>query len=234
RLQQDLLVLTSFNENETLHWRPSWFKQGPFSEKFWTLQNPPNVVTERMPQLNKGRNYYTRRMRRNDDLPPTYIKSWDHWRWYCGVYGIPDDFLCEEQIRLMSLGLPRDQSGSLCAPPAHPLYPEPRPLGHGSYILDPFTYISHLPSKFRSINHAASTKERMEVVVVLSNGELKVESWAKFFMQSSQNGHLTEYDEQPADGSECVYDSALKEQGPGRRWSYLPWTREQEQSCEPE
>ena len=114
RLQQDLLILTSFNENETLHWRPSWFKQESFSERFWTLQNPPNVITERIPHVKKGWDYYTRRMRRYEDSPPTYIKNWDHWRQYCDLYGVPYDYLCEEQVKLMRMGLPRDNNGSLC------------------------------------------------------------------------------------------------------------------------
>lgn len=112
-LQHDLLILTSFNENETLHWRPSWFKQEDFSERFWTLHNPPNVVTERIPQISRGRQYYMRRMRRTEDVPPAYIKSWDHWRWYCDMYGVPHDFLCEGHIKLISLGLPQDENGLL-------------------------------------------------------------------------------------------------------------------------
>ena len=117
RFQQDLLILTSINENETIHWRPSWFNQQPFSETFWTLHNPPNVVTERIPRMNRGRQYYTRRMRRADDLPPLYIKTWDHWRRYCDMYGIPHDFLSEVQIELIRLGLPRDREDSICGKP---------------------------------------------------------------------------------------------------------------------
>jgi hypothetical protein len=49
RFQQDLLVLTDLNDNSTLHWRPAWFVQESFSKKFWTLHNPPNVVTEKLP-----------------------------------------------------------------------------------------------------------------------------------------------------------------------------------------
>ena len=113
RLQQDLLILTSFNENETLHWRPSWFKQEPFSESFWTLHNPPNVVTERVPSGTRGRDCFTRRMRCGSSQPP-FIKTWDHWRHYCNLYGVPYDFLCEEQVELMRLGLPRDEAGSVC------------------------------------------------------------------------------------------------------------------------
>ncbi|KAF1834149.1 hypothetical protein BDW02DRAFT_569291 [Decorospora gaudefroyi] len=115
RLQQDLLVLSSLNENSTLHWRPSWFAQEPFSKQFWTLQNPPNVVTEKLPStVPQGREYYTRRMRREDDAPPYYIKSWEHWERYCEMYGIPQDFLCKEQVELIRVGLPRDKKGMLC------------------------------------------------------------------------------------------------------------------------
>jgi hypothetical protein len=115
RFQQDLLILTSFNDNETLHWRPSWFKQEPYSKHFWTLYNPPNVVTEHLPD-NKPRKrlVYTRRMRRAEDDPPSYIKTWDQWYHVCDLRGVPHDFLCKEQVELMRLGLSRDGSGKLC------------------------------------------------------------------------------------------------------------------------
>ena len=114
RFQQDLLMLTSINENEIIHWRPSWFNQEPFSKKFWTLQNPPSVVTERIPHKYKGRQYYTRRTRQAEDPPPLFIKTWDHWRTYCDMYGLPYEFLSEGQIELMRLGLPRDEQGNIC------------------------------------------------------------------------------------------------------------------------
>jgi hypothetical protein len=114
RFQQDLLVLTSFNENETLHWRPSWFKQTPYSQHFWTLYNPPNVVTEQLPHTAKGRAVYTRRIRRSDDVPPALIKTWDDWYHVCELRGVPGDFLSGEQIELMRLGLPRDTEGFIC------------------------------------------------------------------------------------------------------------------------
>jgi hypothetical protein len=50
RLQLDLLLLTSFPDNSTLYWRPPWFAQLPPPLSHWTLHNPPNVVTERLPQ----------------------------------------------------------------------------------------------------------------------------------------------------------------------------------------
>jgi hypothetical protein len=115
RLQQDLLILTGFNDNSSLHWRPAWFDEGRFEGSMWTLHNPPNVVTEPLPNNRKGMQLYTRRMRRGSDLLPQYIKSWDHWARYCDIYGIPHDFLSEEQVRLMRTGLPRAADGSsLC------------------------------------------------------------------------------------------------------------------------
>ncbi|KAJ4374198.1 hypothetical protein N0V83_002939 [Neocucurbitaria cava] len=233
RFQQDLLILTSINENETIHWRPWWFEQGRFSERFWTLQNPPNVVTERIPGVYRGRQYYARRMRQEDDPPPLYVKTWDHWRRYCDMYGIPHDFLCEGQIELMRLGLPRDQQGDICATLSHPLYPEPQPPGRGRYILDPKTYVTHLPRKFHSVNHSASDPSDVEVVVIHSDGALKVELRENLFMHPSQWTHFDGYGGYRLDEPQIVDERAPKEQGPGRRWSYLPWTKEQEESCEP-
>jgi hypothetical protein len=116
RFQQDLLVLTGLNDNSTLHWRPTWFTQESLSKNFWTIHNSPNVVTEKLlSTVPQGREYYTRRMRRDDDAPPPpYIKDWDHWRHYCDMYGIPHDFLCEEQVSFMRMGLPRNENGVLC------------------------------------------------------------------------------------------------------------------------
>ena len=114
RHQQDLLVLTSLSNNSTLHWRPAWFKQDPFNKKFWTLHNPPNVVTEKISDTNYAtKEYYTRRMRRPGDHESLYIKSWDHWIRYCDMYGVSYDFLCEEQIALMHLGLHRNAKGRI-------------------------------------------------------------------------------------------------------------------------
>lgn len=113
RFQQDLIILTGFHENDTLHWRPSWFQQEPFSTNFWTLYNPPNVVTELLPGSKLGRLVYTRRMRHSSDPTPSYIKTWAHWDRVCDLRGIPRDFLCEKQIELMRLGLPRDAGGNI-------------------------------------------------------------------------------------------------------------------------
>jgi hypothetical protein len=124
RFLQDLLVLTGLNDNSTLHWRPTWFVQDSFSKEFWTLQNPPNVVTEKLPStVPQGREYYTRRMRRESDPPPLYIKSWDHWYRYCDMYGVPYDFLSEKQVEFMRLGLPRNEMGALCRTFSRPMAP---------------------------------------------------------------------------------------------------------------
>ena len=115
RLQQDLLILTGFNDNYTLYWRPAWFSQTTSANRMWTLHNPPNVVTEALPNDCKGVQMYSRRMRRVNDPPPQYIASWDHWKRYCDLYGVPFDFLCEEQVRLMRVGLLRSSDESLCS-----------------------------------------------------------------------------------------------------------------------
>lgn len=114
RLQQDLLVLTSFNDNSTLHWRPSWFPQGPFSGRFWTLHNRPDVVTECLPNHSHGRQVFTRRMRRAGERLSSYIRDDNRWKSYCKQFGVPEDFLCAEQIELMRLGLPKSIDGTLC------------------------------------------------------------------------------------------------------------------------
>ncbi|KAF2691615.1 hypothetical protein K458DRAFT_269862, partial [Lentithecium fluviatile CBS 122367] len=147
RLQQDLLNLTSFNDNSTLRWRPSWFIEPKSSSRFWTLHNPLHVVTELLPQHHLGEPVMTRRFRRPGDAPPVYLKDWKAWKRYCDLYGVPYDFLCEDQVRLLRLGLPRREDGMICVPPSWPLYPEPQPFSESNYILDPDTYYS-LPRKF--------------------------------------------------------------------------------------
>ncbi|CAN9294849.1 unnamed protein product [Alternaria alternata] len=232
RHQQDLLVLTSLNDNSTLHWRPSWFEQVPFNDSFWTLHNPPNVVTEKLPSsVPQSKDYYTRRMRQQGDRPPIYIKTWDHWDRYCELYGVPPDFLSEYQVGLMRLGLPRTEKGALCALPSYPLYPEPQPRGCGHYILDPSTYTTHLPSKFRSINHDAEFPEDVQVVVVHSDVALIVER-----KDEMHKHHIkwTLSDGKTENGDDSGYDvvsDSLKQQGPARRWTYVPWTSEQDESC---
>ncbi|KAJ4357438.1 uncharacterized protein N0V89_002013 [Didymosphaeria variabile] len=122
RLQQDLLVLTSFVDNSSLTWRPSWFSDdSSYQSVFWTLHNPPHVVTEEMPkeavygkQALWRAGVMTRRMRKEGDREPLWMKTQAQWERYCDMYGIPYDFLCEDQIRLLRLGLPRSNDGQLC------------------------------------------------------------------------------------------------------------------------
>ncbi|EDU50101.1 hypothetical protein PtrSN002B_011364 [Pyrenophora tritici-repentis] len=232
RLQLDLLNLTSFNDNSTLHWRPSWFKQDPFNKKSWTLHNPPAVVTEKIPSTHyAAKEYYTRRMRRSGDRQPLYIKDWSQWRRYCDMYGVPYDFLCEEQIELMRLGLPKNADGEITSPPISPLYPEPQPLGCGRYILHPETYSTHLPRKFHSVNHDAEELAKVEAVIVHSDGALKVEPRENMFIHDSQWTHYDGYGQYRDDELYFMDDRAPKQQGRSRRWSYLPWTNEQAESC---
>lgn len=113
RLQQDLLILTSFNDNSTLYWRPAWFTQGSFLGNMWTFHNPPDVVTEQLPNDHRGIQLFTRRIRRANDPLPQYVKSWSHWRRYCDLYGIPHDFLSKEQVHLTRMGLVRSSDGLL-------------------------------------------------------------------------------------------------------------------------
>jgi hypothetical protein len=118
RFQQDLLILTSFNDNSSLHWRPSWFPQDVYAKTFWTLHNPPDVVTELLPHAPRGRLVYSRRMRIPSDPLPIHIKTTEHWNHVCDLQGVPRDYLCERHIELMRLGLPRDAQGRLTG--AHP------------------------------------------------------------------------------------------------------------------
>ncbi|CAN9240758.1 unnamed protein product [Alternaria alternata] len=172
RHQQDLLVLTSLNDNSTLHWRPSWFKQVPFNDSFWTLHNPPDVVTEKLPSsVPQSKDYYTRRMRQQGDRPPIYIETWDHWDRYCELYGVPLDFLSEDQVGLMRLGLPRTEKGALC--------------------------------------ERKDEMPKHHIKWTLSDGK-------------TENGGDSGYD---------AVSNSLNQQGPARRWTYVPWTSEQDESC---
>lgn len=64
RLQQDVLILTSFNDKPSLYLRPAWFKEEYTSGRMWTLHNPPNVVTQLLPNAFGVMQMYTRCMRR--------------------------------------------------------------------------------------------------------------------------------------------------------------------------
>ncbi|KAF2032222.1 hypothetical protein EK21DRAFT_61407 [Setomelanomma holmii] len=207
RLQRDLLILTSFNEGSTLHWRPLWFtSEDKFPDQSWTLFNPPDVVTEFLPSNTKEkypRQVHTRRMRRPEDPEPSYIKTWEHWERVCELRGVPRDVLCEEHVRLMRLGVPRDGKGGICAPPNWPLYPEPQRPGLEPYTLRPEVYASHLPSKFRNLVNSQATQGVVKQVEVHSNGAIAVKEC---------EGHVhTRQD---------------------RKWNWVPWTTEQEESCE--
>ncbi|KAH7078313.1 hypothetical protein FB567DRAFT_132270 [Paraphoma chrysanthemicola] len=203
RLQQDLLILTSFPDNSSLLWRPPWFPPGPHTGTFWTLHNPPNVVTERITNpSNPLWVVYTRRMRRESDPEPAYIKSWTQWARVCEIYGIPGDFLGEGMVALVRLGLRYDAEGGVLAPRNWPLYPEPQIPGQRAYALDPARCATHLPPRFSNLiteDHGAGFVEQVEVG---ADGTLSV-------LQRE------EYVRSVAD----------------RRWSWVPWTREQETSC---
>ncbi|KAF2632696.1 hypothetical protein BU25DRAFT_470593 [Macroventuria anomochaeta] len=207
RFQQDLLILTGFNDNSILHWRPVWFSQNSSTSGMWTLHNPPNIVTERLPNNCKEAQLFTRRMRQIRDPPPQYIKSWDHWKRYCDLCGAPHNFLCEKHVWLMRMGLPRSPDGFLCTPPQYPLYPEPSCPGR--YVIAPSIYSTHLHRKFQRIVSASPyvDQDHVECVVVEATGELTIESHED--------------------------RSSYHNPGKGHRWSYLPWTTEMEKSCRP-
>ena len=108
RLQQDLLLLTSFPDNTTLSWRPSWFAAPSFQYTYWTLHNPPHVITEALPRRDGTgySNVMTRRLRQRHDEGARWMRTKEDWERYCDLYGVPYDFLNEDQLRLMRMGLP--------------------------------------------------------------------------------------------------------------------------------
>jgi hypothetical protein len=65
---------------------------------------------------------------------------------------------------------------------------------------------------------------------VHSNGALKVENRENMFMHESQITHFDGTGGYVFDAVHSYDERAPKQQGPGRRWSYVPWTREQEDS----
>ncbi|KAF2747599.1 hypothetical protein M011DRAFT_380824, partial [Sporormia fimetaria CBS 119925] len=181
RLQKDLLILTSFPENSTLHWRPSWFPTSPHAtaEKFWTLHNPPNVVTEHLPAPEGVTPRYTRRLRIASDPPPAYIKTWEAWKRVCNAQGVPSDWLSESKIGLLRLGLPRNEHGVVIAPPSAPLYPEPPSRFQTAYILDPDCY----PLLPRVLQPGKSSNL---LVVVHPSGKIMLEEMEKCYSHASQ------------------------------------------------
>lgn len=116
------------------------------------------------------------------------------------------------------------------AAPNFPLYPELQPMGRGRFLLTPDVYETHLPPKFHGLKLTEADQE-VQVVVVHSDGALKIGPREDFFQHASQWTHcdgLGGYQ----DNANVVGDfTALKDQSIGRRWSYLPWTKEQEESC---
>lgn len=234
RFQLDLLILTSMNENETLHWRPTWFHQEQFATRTWVIHNPPNVVTGRLPHQDRGCTWYIRRARDARDREPYFIKTWEHWNRYCDLYGTPHDFLCADHLTLLYLGHRKDQHGNLCVPPHFPLYPEPQPLGQGSYCLSLNTYETHLPKTFHGVNHAAMIPADAEVVVVQSNGALTVKKLEHVSMDPKFQMRFDGYgNHRPGERDHGTHSKRPSMQGKGRKWSYLPWTEEQEKSCRP-
>jgi hypothetical protein len=77
----------------------------------------------------------------------------------------------------------------------------------------------------------AVTEEDAQVVVVHSNGTLKIESREDFFMHESQWTHFNGQGGYVADARYVPDFAAPKDQGKGRRWSAIPWTTEMEESC---
>lgn len=115
---------------------------------------------------------------------------------------------------------------SIQEPPTFPLYPEPQPLGRGRYLLDPGSH-RRLPTKFHNIDDG-------QVIVVHSTGQLEVVDGEPFYFHASQWSHFDgngRYEDDYGYGADP--DAPTKYQGKGRRWSYLPWTKEQESSCNP-
>lgn len=69
------------------------------------------------------------------------------------------------------------------------------------------------------------------MVVVYSNGALVVEPRGSQSMHPSQWTHFDGRGRYRNDDPRLPNEALLKQQGPGRRWSYLPWTEEQEDTC---
>jgi hypothetical protein len=88
------------------------------------------------------------------------------------------------------------------APPTWPLYPEPQRPGQELYALNPRRYKSHLPSKFHALITEEAGSGFVEQVEVAEDGRLRVRERGEYVTR-----------------------------GADRRWSWVPWTREQEESC---
>jgi hypothetical protein len=97
-------------------------------------------------------------------------------------------------------------------------------------MLNPSVHVTHLPPKFHRVKTSAPLDE-VEVVVVHSSAELKIELRENFFLHESQ---WTHYDRKGGYVSDRRYVPDLgapKDQGMGRRWSHLRWTSVMEESC---
>lgn len=86
----------------------------------------------------------------------------------------------------------------------------------------------NLPRKFQGLNLD-------EAVIVQSNGALDVAQSELSYFHASQWTHYSGRGRYTDDYWYTADDdiSNLKVQGAGRRWAYLPWTKEQEASCRP-
>ncbi|KAF3032261.1 hypothetical protein E8E12_004053, partial [Didymella heteroderae] len=172
---------------------------------------------EPLPNAFGGMQTYTRRMRRPSDPPPRNIKGWDHWVRYCDIYGIPYDFLNEEQVRIMRIGLPRIADGPICAPPQYPLYPEPSACG--SCVLAPTACSARLPRKFQQVASVGGARAgRKRSAGSLGNDQNDPER-----VVVEPDGNLSVVARE-----DC---SPYPRAGKRYRWSYLPWTMEMEKSC---
>lgn len=83
-------------------------------------------------------------------------------------------------------------------------------------MLNPSVYVTHLPPKFHKIKTSAPLDE-VEVVVVHSSGELKIELRENFFLRESQWTHYDGKGGYASDGRYVPDLSAPKDQGKGRR-----------------
>jgi hypothetical protein len=69
------------------------------------------------------------------------------------------------------------------------------------------------------------------IVAVNSSGRLAIETRGDFFLYESQWTHYTGHGGYRADVRYEPDMSCPKDQSRGRRWSWVPWTREMEESC---
>jgi hypothetical protein len=52
-------------------------------------------------------------MREPGDPEPVYVKSWEEWERVCDLRGVPRDYLCEGQVRLIRVGLKKNDMGNI-------------------------------------------------------------------------------------------------------------------------